>query len=169
MDLDLQAPVRWFLDIDGTISPYGRTTPWKGPRLYGGPSDSDLAVPYRARLIKSIQRLHDSGRVEVVWLTTWDVEAIDSWTKVGLGPFPIIRRHKAGRDRWWKADAVQTWMRKHPRRRVVWTDDDITKSGVRGLDKQRLLWIAPHPAAGLTDRHIARIQAWVDPEGEALR
>lgn len=166
---DERQPVRWFLDIDGTISPYGLTKPWRGPRLYGGPADSDLAVPYRARLIKSIQRLHDSGLVEVAWLTTWDAESIDSWTKIGLGPFPIVRRYKAGRDRWWKADAVQTWMRKHPDRRVVWTDDDISLGGLRGFDKQRLLWIAPHPASGLTDKHIALIEAWVSPEGDALR
>ena len=161
-------PVRWFLDIDGTIAPVGRSG-WNGPTLYGGPAHSDLAVPYRPRLIKSIQNLHVSGVVEVVWLTTWAPDEIDAWTKVGLGPFRIIRRHKAGRDRWWKADSVQTWMRKHPHERVVWTDDDISVGGLRGLDKRRLLWIAPHPESGLTDQHIARIRAWVEPEGASLR
>lgn len=135
-------PVRWFLDIDGTLSPYGLTEPWSGPTLYGGAADSDLSVPYRRQLVESIQRLHDSGVVEVVWLTTWEAEAVNAWTKIGLGPFPLVRRRKAGHDRWWKATAVSMWMRKHPHRRVVWTDDDISVGGLRGFDRSRLLAIA---------------------------
>ncbi len=155
-------PVRWFLDIDGTISPYGLSEPWSGPTLYDGSPHSGLAVPYRPELVHAIQRLHESGVVEVVWLTTWDVEAASAWTKVGFGPFPITPRRKAGRDhRWWKAHAVQTWMCKHPNRRAMWTDDDITRDGLRGLDKARLLTIAPDPAIGLTDKHLGLIEAWV--------
>lgn len=154
-------PVRWFLDIDGTVSPFGLTERWQGPRLLGGPADSDLAVPYRRELIEGIQRLHDGGLVEVFWLTTWDAEAVDAWTKVGLGPFPLVPRRKAGRDRWWKADHVQTWMRKNPEKRVVWTDDDISVGGLKGLDRTRLLAIAPNPTIGLTNRDTKKIERWV--------
>lgn len=157
---DASPPVRWFLDIDGTISPFGLTEPWPGPTLYGGPADSDLAVPYRRELARAIQRLQGSGAVEVVWLTTWDADAVDAWTKVGLGPFPLVRRRKAGHDRWWKVDAVQTWMRRHPNRRVVWTDDDISVGGLRGFDRSRLLAISPDPTVGLTDKHVAKIERW---------
>ncbi|MFC5175642.1 HAD domain-containing protein [Nocardioides taihuensis] len=161
-------PVRWFLDIDGVVSPYGLTEPWNGPSLYGGPPDSDLAVPYRREVVQRIQRLHDSGLVDIAWLTTWDLEAADGWTDVGLGPFPVHPRRRPGHNRWWKVDAVQTWMRKHSTSRAIWTDDDISRGGLRGLDKNRLLAIAPDPRVGLTDNDLQRIETWVltDPESQ---
>lgn len=157
---DHHLPVRWFLDIDGTLSPYGLAEPWLGPTLFGGPADSDLTVPYRPDLVQAIQRLHESGIVGIVWLTTWEHDMADVWTEVGLGPFPMVPRPNPEPGRWWKADAVRAWMRKHPTRRAVWTDDDITCGDVSGLDQARLFAISPNPAVGLTDNDLSRIAAW---------
>lgn len=156
---DAFEPVRWFLDIDGTISPYGLTEPWPGPTLYRAPTDSDFAVPFRREVVDAIQRLHSTGLVEVVWLTTWDAEATRDWAGVGLGPFPIARRMD-GEGRRWKGDAVSAWMVAHPHRQVVWTDDDITEDDLRGLDLSRLLAIAPAPACGLSVEHLAKVERW---------
>lgn len=151
--------VRWFLDVDGTISPYGLAEEWTGLTLYSESLCSDLAVPYRPDIIEGIQRLRDKQIVDIVWLTTWDEAELAIWSRAGLGPFPSVRR-KAGRGQWWKARAVRTWMRKHPSSRVVWTDDDITASGLQGLDRTRVLAIAPDPTTGLRAKDLVRIERW---------
>jgi hypothetical protein len=151
--------VRWFLDVDGTISPYGLTEKWTGLTLYSESQRSDLAVPYRPDIIEGIQRLRDKQVLDIVWLTTWDEDELAMWSRAGLGPFPSVRR-KAGRGQWWKARAVRTWMHKHPFGRVVWTDDDITANGLQGLDRTRLLAIAPDPKSGLRAKDLVRIERW---------
>lgn len=159
LDRGVERPV-WYLDVDGTLSPYGLTEPWPGPTLYRAPADSDFAVPYRPDVIKAIQRLHDQGLVEVRWLTTWDAEALADWANVGLGPFRAITRYKAPHNMWWKAHAVRDWLHKHPNGHAIWTDDDISTGQLRGLDRTRLLAITPDHTVGLTDRDIARIEGW---------
>lgn len=151
---------KWFLDVDGTLSPYGLTEAWTGPTLYRAQPDSDLAVPYRKEVVDMIQRLHTRGLVSVTWLTTWDADELSAWVEVGLGPFPAITRYRAPDNRWWKAHAVQDWMRKHPNSSVIWTDDDISHGGLRGLDRTRLFAIAPDHTVGLTDQDLTRIEAW---------
>ena len=153
--------VRWFLDIDGTISPYGLAVPWDGATLYGNRPNSDLAVPYRREVVDGIQRISQREGLEVVWLTTWNHDEVQAWSEAGLGPFRAIGRRRAGRDRWWKAQAVQRWMHTHPHGRAIWTDDDISMGGLRGLDRTRLLAIAPDPAVGLRTKDLARIERWI--------
>ncbi|GAA1439361.1 hypothetical protein GCM10009641_46900 [Mycobacterium cookii] len=153
--------IRWFLDIDGTISPYGLSLPWDDATLYGPRPNSDLAVPYRREVADGIQRISQREGVEVVWLTTWSHDEVKAWTEAGLGPFRLIRKRKAGRDRWWKAQAVKEWLHKHPHGRAIWTDDDISTGGLRGLDRTRLLAIAPDPAVGLRTRDLAKIERWI--------
>lgn len=164
----------WFLDVDGTIAPiFGSTPPSNAAAwstLYPG-IPSDLTVRYRRGLISEIAAMHRSGLVDVRWLSTWDDEALSDWARLGLGPFPATpRAEAAGRRAWWKGNVVATWMRLHPSGRVIWTDDDITRQRLRGLDGSRLLTIAPDPTVGLTERHLAVIRQWIEtPPAEPAR
>lgn len=153
--------IRWFLDIDGTISPYGLNLPWEGATLHGRGPDPDLTVPYRREVVDGIQRISRREGVDVVWLTTWSRDEVQAWCEAGLGPFRLIHKRKVGRERWWKAQAVQGWMHTHPHGRVIWTDDDISTGGLRGLDRTRLLAISPDPAIGLRTKDLAKIERWV--------
>lgn len=164
----------WFLDVDGTIAPILGTTPPADPTawstLYPG-IPSDLTVRFRRDLISAIGAMHRGGLVEVRWLSTWDAEALSDWARLGLGPFRAATRAEAtGRRAWWKGNVVGTWMRHHPNGRVIWTDDDITPQRLRGLDRSRLLAIAPNPAVGLTERHLSDIRKWIEsPPAQSRR
>lgn len=162
-----------FLDVDGTLSPHGSgigegdVSGAEWAALYEG-RVGDLAVPYRPKVVQRIQRLQRMGLIEVRWLTTWEPSLLSAWEAVGLGPFRSAKPVQNGRRRSWESNTVEQWMRANPDRRAIWVDDDLTRSRLRGFDRSRLLAIAPKPSYGLTDAHLARIEAWAHPR-EMLR
>lgn len=160
-----------FLDVDGTLSPYGSgiteadvsTGEWA--TLYEG-RVSDLTVPYRPVVVQRIQSMQRRGLIEVRWLTTWQPSSLTAWEPVGLGPFRPAKPVQNGSRKSWKSNTVEQWMKANPDRRAIWADDDLTPSRLRGFDRSRLLAISPDPTKGLTDRQLDRIERWVlFPEG----
>lgn len=155
-----------FLDVDGTLSPYGSrisetdVASGKWATLYEG-RVSDLSVPYRPVVVERLMALRRADLVEVRWLTTWEPSALDAWLDAGLGPFRSAGRTEQGRRRWWKANVVEQWMLANRDRRAIWTDDALTQSRLRGFDRSRLLAISPNPTNGLTDRQLGRIERWI--------
>lgn len=150
----------WFLDVDGVISPFGVGADWTGAYLYAD-RRGDIAVPFREDVVEAVAQLHARRVVEVRWLTTWDTESLQAWEHVGLGPFRIAERADVGRRRWWKANAVEQWLVCSPRRRAVWTDDDLTPGRLRGFDRERLLAFAPDREVGLTIADVSLVERWV--------
>lgn len=158
-----------FLDVDGTLSPYGsgvtegHVSSGEWTTLYQG-RVSDLSVPYRPTVVERIMALRRADLIEVRWLTTWEPPLLSAWHEAGLGPFRPAGRTEQGRRRWWKANVVEQWMLANRDRRAIWVDDDITPGRLRGFDRARLLAISPDPSYGLTDDHLTRIEAWASRE-----
>lgn len=151
----------WLLDVDGTIAPLRQDGASQTRFLYDHARPGLLSVPYDAHIVSRIQTLHDSGQVEVRWLTTWAAEALADWLAVGLGPFERVEP-RVGRWSWEKANAVGALLTDHPGTRIVWTDDDIAQHLPDDFPRtERLLTLSPDPQAGLTHADLDRIETWL--------
>lgn len=102
----------------------------------------------------------DKRVVEVRWLSEWRSRDLARWKSVGLEHFNIPVR-VPGRRRSWQSNVVVNWMTGRDDQLVIWTDDELTRSRLRGFDRERLLAIAPDPQVGLTHEHIDRIEDWI--------
>ncbi|MER5434324.1 HAD domain-containing protein [Streptomyces sp. NPDC002588] len=146
-----------FLDVDGTLIPFG------GPAPY--PVHGTSPHPLLPRVDPALgPRLAALG-CTAVWATTWLDEAntlLAPW--LGLPPLPVVEwpdeEPPAGR-RHWKTRPLVAWADGRP---FVWLDDEIT-------DADRVWVAARHPGPallhrvdhrrGLTDADLAAVEAWV--------
>lgn len=173
----------WFLDIDGVINgnPYRR-----GHNLWGGEADSWIETNARGGnrwwpitaaipVVNFIRRVHEERWAEIVWLTTWQVDANNVSAALGLPNFRVLkgtivdgtRYHDSAN--WWKlTKAVEESQTGRP---VVWTDDDLGNLVKRLFHDQcpaPSLLISPHGDEGLAPQHLVRIAAFLnmpyDPE-----
>src|SRR5689334_3933257 len=105
----------WFLDIDGVINSFPappEVTDWK----YENKIILGYSIWYAPELIKFIDDIHDSGKVEVRWLTTWEHRANENFApEVGFrNRFEVEDRDYAYGDfAWWKADNVAKFRQKN--------------------------------------------------------
>lgn len=163
----------WFLDIDGVTAPLADPThdPDGTPIRWETFRDG---TGYRRDITDRIARLHQSGRVHVVWCSTWGGEANWSggWPSIGLGPFEVCERGSEAPGGWWKADVVRAFLDADPNHAAIWTDDalverhDDPESGHEtGWDlddyTDRLLPICPDGSRGLTPSDLDHIEAWL--------
>ncbi|NBH07131.1 hypothetical protein GTY80_28325 [Amycolatopsis sp. SID8362] len=143
-----------FLDIDGTLLPFGaagdshldRLDPGTGPRL--------AALP-----------------CTLVWATTWENEAnTELAPRLGLSPLPVVRwpdpsAEHEHEDRWfglhWKTRSLVAWAAGRP---FIWVDDELTDA-----DRE---WVATHhhgrallhrvaPSRGLLAEDIPVLDRWL--------
>lgn len=159
-------PPAWYLDVDGVIGPlrgegkHDADLSWAPAFLYDHPRKSLASVPYLPEITARIQDMHDTGLVEVQWLTTWPEQWCAHWERAGLGPFEYNAPRYDCRLRW-KAAVVKEWLDSHPTGRAVWTDDDMRPGRrLRGYGL-RLLAIQPDSETELTHPHLDRIKAWL--------
>jgi hypothetical protein len=157
-----------FLDIDGTLLPFGGPGPYPVYENPHGPPPHDH--PLLDRMDPALgPRLLGLG-CELVWATTWrdDANAVAApW--LGLPPLPVVDLADAEDappgGRHWKTAPVVAWAAGRP---FVWVDDEIT-----GADRA---WVAAHhpgPALlhrvdhryGLDDAGLAELAAWLRDAG----
>lgn len=150
----------WFLDIDGVINSWPKPpeqTDWefKNVEILGYP------IWYAPELIESIDRLHESGDVEVRWLTTWEHRANEAFAPgVGLrNRFEVHENPWRGfGPGWWKADVVENFRQSNPGTPIIWTDDDISLyqsfAGRAVGPEVDAMVICPISNEGLTAQHI---------------
>ena len=161
----------WLLDFDGVINIIG----WGGTavrRAWGDTRSSD-ALGYKLtvsdRLTREIKHLHESGLVEVRWLTTWEdyanehlIKELD-WPELAVAGRSaesiMIERRFTGDVGWWKLEFAQEIYNSGAR--VIWTDDDITSSSdarswLKTCDPERMNWTCPH--SGLMPDDFAMIK-----------
>lgn len=187
----------WFLDVDGVINMFPddrpgallaglqefKASPNLHPKMsreeveeakwrYGG--TRQFSIMYDPTITKRIASLHQSGQVEVVWLTTWGSGANG---ELGHGlKFPQLRcageptyrttglNHTADDGRWWKWGCIERFLDAHPEvDKFVWTDDDLAIELNAGAWARSIggLTIAPDMVYGLTHDDLDTIEAYL--------
>src|SRR3954470_13919860 len=123
------------LDVDGVLNAARWELPegWQRGRFNGFVLSWDPTVTARLR------ELHESGRVEIQWLTTWTTDA-DELLAEPMGLPRGLRTHsregvlptgfggeRRGIPGWWKLAAARTIAEAEPDRRIMWIDDDLAE------------------------------------------
>lgn len=162
------------LDVDGVLNAVRPDLPegWQRGRFNG------YVLSWDPTVVARLRALHESGRVELQWLTTW-TEMADRLLAEPLDLPRGLRTHSrdlastgfggalGGAAGWWKLAAAQAVAEAEPGRRIVWIDDDLADQAEDTSDwlaaNGHVLVVAPHYTRGLTHADLDRIEAWLDP------
>lgn len=162
-------PALWLMDVDGVLSPFGRSeayddwrrSPHERYALWLSPSQTS-----------AIHEVLETTGTELVWVSTWAEKApraIDDvlgWPRHRYVPLPSPDARGSSRGpsgRWWKLEAVERLFAEQRPARFVWSDDDHphhrsdVEAALERFDACGLLQ-APEPTVGLTPQaiHAAR-------------
>jgi hypothetical protein len=160
------------LDVDGVLNAARIDLPegWKRGTFSGFLLSWDPTITARLRA------LHESGRVEIQWLTTWTTNA-DRLLAEPMGLPRGLKIHARaaaptgflghfdGEGGWWKLAAARRVAEAEPDRKIVWVNDDLA---VQATDTGE--WLAAHPCvlavapdlfAGLTHDQLDAVEAWL--------
>ena len=165
------------LDVDGVLNAVRvELRPgWRRATFNGFVLSWDPTITARLR------ELHESGRVEIQWLTTWAHHA-DELLAEPMGLPRGLRTHgredvlptgfggeRRGISGWWKLAAIRAVVEAEPGRRIVWIDDDLTDPAEDTSEwlaaNGHVLVVAPDFFAGLTHAELDRIEAWLANPG----
>ncbi|MCV2488215.1 HAD domain-containing protein [Geodermatophilus sp. YIM 151500] len=161
------------LDVDGVLNAASLDLPegWERGIFNGFLLSWDPSVTARLR------ELHESGRVEIQWLTTWAENAdrllaepmglprgLKVHARQGAAPTGFLGR-LGGASGWWKLAAARAVAEAEPDRRIVWIDDDLAEQAADTGDwlaaNPHVLVVAPNLYAGLTHEQLDEIEAWL--------
>jgi membrane-associated protease RseP (regulator of RpoE activity) len=165
------------LDVDGVLNAVQQRQPegWRRGTFNGYVLTWDPTVTARLR------GLHESGRVELQWLTTWTDRA-DELLAEPMGLPRGLRTHgregvlsmgflgrMSGLPGWWKLAAARAVAEAEPGRRIVWIDDDLAEQAADTSEwlagNAQVLVVAPDLVAGLTHAELDRVEAWLAEPG----
>ncbi len=167
-------PPIWFLDIDGVLNSWDSPDPRCGRYTVAWVPvlGQSVRVEYSPTIVDRINDLHRSGRVEVVWLTSWNDHARTQLApEIGLMDFHVVPEPHERTTRWsalpgtdatwWKVGRILEHIVAHPDRPYIWTDDCLTKADERTLrdagGPPSLLVTVPR-TPGLTHTDLDRIE-----------
>jgi hypothetical protein len=161
------------LDVDGVLNAARLDLPegWRRGMFNGFVLSWDPTVSVRLR------ELHESGRVEIQWLTTWAENAdkllaepmglprgLRTHSREGVLPTGFSGQWRGGAG-WWKLAAARAVAEAEPDRRIVWIDDDLAVQGVDVTEwlgeHPNVLVVAPDLFVGLTHEHLDEIESWI--------
>ena len=161
------------LDVDGVLNAVQLDLPpgWRRGTYNGFVLSWDPTVTARLR------GLHESGRVELQWLTTWTVNA-DRLLAEPMGLPRGLRTHGRedvlptgfsgelrGISGWWKLAVARAVADAEPGRRIVWIDDDLAEPAADTSEwlaaNGRVLVVAPDLFVGLTHAQLDQVEAWL--------
>ena len=161
------------LDVDGVLNAVRRDLPegWRRGTFNG------YVLSWDPTVVARLRRLHESGRVELQWLTTW-TEMADRLLAEPLGLPRGLRTHDreevlptgfggplGGASGWWKLTAARAVAEAEPDRRIVWIDDDLADQAGDTSEwlaaNGQVLVVAPDYRTGLTHAELDRVEAWL--------
>src|SRR4051794_22919654 len=161
------------LDVDGVLNAARLDLPdgWKRGMFNGYVLSWDPTVTARLR------RLHDSGRVEIQWLTTWTTDAdrllaepmglprgLTTHARDDAAPIGFLGR-SGGVSDWWKLAVARDVAAAEPDRRIVWIDDDLAEqaedTGEWLAAHPHVLVVAPDLFTGLTHEQLDEVERWL--------
>lgn len=179
------APPVWLLDIDGVlnaISAEPDPSIWPAGewiRAHAMCQGIDWPLLAARPVLDFIRRVHESGRAEIRWHTTWQREAPAAGRALKLPDFPVhpcpefdaflqqLGGAAPSGERWWKLPAADRVIGEEGRS-LIWTDDDIgPQLRLYGQDhliltKPVVLALSPDTRLGLTPEHLAVIDGFLD-------
>ena len=157
-----------FLDVDGTLLPFGASRPYPVYESRFGPPASD-APPLLTRIDPSLGPRLMALRCELVWATTWMEDAnacVAPW--LGLPQLPLAdwpdpaeEEDGAGGRLHWKTRPLVAWAAGRP---FVWVDDEIgdaDRDWVSAHHPERALLHRVDHRYGITDTDLTAIAAWL--------
>ena len=161
------------LDVDGVVNALRFEPPDGWQRgLFDG-----FLITWDPTVTARLRELHESGRVEIHWLTTWTTNA-DRLLAEPMGlPRGLVTHARAdsapigfsgvfgGRSSWWKLAAARAVADSEPDRRIIWVDDDLAMQAADTGDwlaaNPHVLVVAPDLFVGLTHEQLDAIEAWL--------
>ena len=167
-----QVPIL-LLDVDGVLNAPRMDLPpgWERGRFNG------FVLSWNPTVTARLRALHDAGRVEIQWLTTWTQDAdrllaepmglprgLRVHARNGVGPtgYSGPLGETSG---WWKLAVARDVASASPERRIVWIDDDLA---ARADDveewlaaNEQVLAIAPATLIGLTHEQLDQVESWL--------
>jgi hypothetical protein len=152
-----------FLDIDGTLVPFGRTSPAGKPADGGNPllSRVDLRLARRLATLPA----------QLVWATTWMHEANDLLAAhLGWPPLPVLEVVEPSiEDEYFKLHWKTRSIVAHAAGRAfAWVDDEITDADQEWVDEHHAgvaLLLRVDSRAGLTSADLGRLASWIGTRG----
>jgi hypothetical protein len=161
------------LDVDGVLNAVRPDLPegWRRGTFNGYVLSWDPTVAAR------LGEWHETGRVELQWLTTWTRHA-DRLLAEPMGLPRGLRTHDReevlptgfggslrGLSGWWKLAAARAVAEAEPDRRIVWIDDDLAEQAEDTSEwlaaHGQVLVVAPEFMRGLTHAELDRVEAWL--------
>lgn len=157
----------WFLDVDGVINLIAHACPdnfSEGEACPGGADKRKYPIKWSPRIIKALNQLHDSGKVRIMWLTTWGSGANEELRElIGINKLEVAGEPPlyaqggysmwdAPPGGWWKLGIVMKFYEENPQRRYVWTDDQIPLEieAIKWCRGKPILPISPLPHVTLS-------------------
>ncbi|MEV0911669.1 HAD domain-containing protein [Streptomyces hokutonensis] len=159
-----------FLDVDGTLLPFGASRPYPVYDSGFAPPAAD-APPLLTRIDPSLGPRLAALRCEPVWATTWMDDAnecVAPW--LGLPQLPLVDwpdpaedgvGDGAGGRLHWKTRPLVAWAAGRP---FVWVDDEIgdaDRDWVSAHHRDRALLQRVDHRYGITDADLAAVEAWL--------
>lgn len=155
-----------FLDIDGTLIPFGWARPYPSYRARFAVPREAVGHPLLSRVDPALGARLTALDCELVWATTWMEDAnvcLAAW--LGLPPLPQVDwpdEDELPAPLHWKTRPLVAWADGRP---FVWLDDEITAA-----DRD---WVATHhpapallhrvdPRNALTDADFAVLEEWLE-------
>src|SRR3954469_21459786 len=165
----IRAPLM-LLDVDGVLN----AMRWELPPGWEQGMFNGFVLSWDPTITARLRALHESGVVEIQWLTTW-AENADKLLAEPMGLPRGLRTHgrddvlptgfggeRRGVSGWWKLAAIRALAEAEPGRRIVWIDDDLAEPAVDTSEwlaaNAHVLVVAPDFFAGLTHSQLDRIE-----------
>lgn len=159
----------WYLDVDGVLNMVSSNKRpvdvpienWKTGIARG------FVIHWDTRVVDFINRVHDEGRAEFIWLTTWEGQANEFISPLlGLPYFslPTMTQLQARQSykfsdvtSWWKWDVIQKDLASRNQfENIIWTDDDLQYACVadKSIKKEMKNWKHVFGISPITDRGL---------------
>jgi membrane-associated protease RseP (regulator of RpoE activity) len=165
------------LDVDGVLNAVRPDLPegWRRGTFNG------YVLSWDPTVVDRLREWHESGRVELQWLTTW-TQLADQLLAEPMGLPRGLRTHDrddvlptgfggrlAAASGWWKLAAAQAVAQAEPGRRIVWIDDDLVDQAADTSEwlaaNAHVLVVSPDFSTGLTHAELDRVEAWLAVAG----
>lgn len=157
--------VKWLMDVDGVLNHWD-IHKYPEPTFKTFAASNGFTITYDHTVISRIVDLHESGAVEIRWLTTWQSQANVELREIfGFKENLVVEGGDCDMpylEGWWKLPIAQKAVETYDR--VIWIDDEVhtytdTLQFIKTIEPNKLLTIAPRQY--LTHKHIDKIEDWI--------